>query len=351
MQPLVSVIVDSYNYARYVAEAIESALGQDYPRVEVIVVDDGSTDRSPEVIAGYADRARTILKENGGQASALNAGFAASRGDIVIFCDSDDFLFPNAVASVVAAWRAGCAKVQFRLAIVDAEGRRTGTIPAAELPLPSGDVVPIIAAGGAYLYPPTTGNAFARPTLEALMPIPEADFRLSPDGYLNSLAPFHGEVVSIPDEIGAYRLHGENRWIGLSSARELRRHVEHDVLKERYILDTARAQGRVLPPDLSLRDFGQAVHRLCHLRVDPAGPVVGSDTRLGLALACVRAALRSPQLAGLERLLQSAVVVAIALAPRPLARRLVAWELTARPRPAILRLARRAMRRIRLPMR
>src|SRR3954451_20463787 len=97
VRPLVSIVIDNYNYARFLPEAIESALAQTYPDTEVIVVDDGSTDDSREIIASYGSRVRPVLKTNGGQASAFNAGFAASRGDVVLFLDSDDTLFPEAV--------------------------------------------------------------------------------------------------------------------------------------------------------------------------------------------------------------------------------------------------------------
>src|SRR5437764_1069566 len=90
--PDVSVIINNYNYGRFLAEAIESALSQTLPATEVIVVDDGSTDNSPEVIGRYEGRIRSIMKSNGGQASALNAGFGASSGDVVIFLDADDVL-------------------------------------------------------------------------------------------------------------------------------------------------------------------------------------------------------------------------------------------------------------------
>src|SRR5215213_900396 len=94
-EPLVSVIIDNYNYGRFLREAIDSALGQTYPRVEVIVVDDGSTDDSRAVIAAYGDRVVPVLKENGGQASAFNAGFAASRGELICFLDADDTFMPE----------------------------------------------------------------------------------------------------------------------------------------------------------------------------------------------------------------------------------------------------------------
>src|SRR5215211_5807628 len=87
--PLVSIIITSYNYARFLPAAIESALAQCYPQIEVLVVDDGSTDSSREIIAQYQSRNRVVpvLKEHGGEASAMNAGFARSQGAIVIFLD------------------------------------------------------------------------------------------------------------------------------------------------------------------------------------------------------------------------------------------------------------------------
>ena len=78
---LASIIINNYNYGRYLPKAIDSALAQSYPHTEILVVDDGSSDDSRTVIASYGDRIIPVLKQNGGQASALNAGFAASRGD------------------------------------------------------------------------------------------------------------------------------------------------------------------------------------------------------------------------------------------------------------------------------
>src|SRR3989454_11778074 len=100
---LASIIVNNYNYGRFLREAVDSALNQTYRNTEVIVVDDGSTDGSPDIIAGYGDRIVPVLKQNGGQNSALNAGFSLSRGDVILFPDSGDVLLPTAVEAGLEA--------------------------------------------------------------------------------------------------------------------------------------------------------------------------------------------------------------------------------------------------------
>jgi len=101
LSKLVSIIIGNYNYQDYVSAAIESALSQTYTSCEIIVVDDGSTDSSRDAIRSFGDKVKTIFKQNGGQASAFNAGYAASTGDIVCFLDSDDLFLPTKVTRVV----------------------------------------------------------------------------------------------------------------------------------------------------------------------------------------------------------------------------------------------------------
>ncbi|BAY87276.1 putative glycosyl transferase [Calothrix parasitica NIES-267] len=100
-KPLVSILINNYNYGRFVGQAIDSALGQTYENIEVIVVDDGSNDNSREVIKGYGNQIISVLKKNGGQASAINAGFAASKGDIICLLDADDIFLPEKAAEIV----------------------------------------------------------------------------------------------------------------------------------------------------------------------------------------------------------------------------------------------------------
>jgi glycosyltransferase involved in cell wall biosynthesis len=95
--PLVSCIVPCYNGARYLGECLESILGQTHEPLEVIVVDDGSTDASPDVIAGFGSRVRYHRRENGGPAAACNTGLALATGEFIAFLEQDDLWSPGKV--------------------------------------------------------------------------------------------------------------------------------------------------------------------------------------------------------------------------------------------------------------
>jgi glycosyltransferase involved in cell wall biosynthesis len=98
----ISVIIPTYNYARYLGEAIDSALGQTYPALEVIVVDDGSTDETPAILAGYGDGIRVLRQRNQGVAAARNRGIAAAHGEYLAFLDSDDIWKPRKLELQIA---------------------------------------------------------------------------------------------------------------------------------------------------------------------------------------------------------------------------------------------------------
>src|SRR5687767_13189801 len=99
--PLVSVIIPTYNRASVVCRAIDSVLGQTYGNIEVIVVDDGSTDETLERLHSYGDRIRVLTQANAGPSVARNRGIAVATGGIVAFLDSDDYWLPTKVARQV----------------------------------------------------------------------------------------------------------------------------------------------------------------------------------------------------------------------------------------------------------
>lgn len=201
----VSIVIDNYNYCQFVAQAIESSLAQTHGNVEVIVVDDGSTDGSVDVINRYADRIKVIVKANGGQGSAYNAGFAASSGDAVVFLDADDWLYPEAAAGIAAAWHDGVSKVQFPLLMVDREGRSLGR----QVPHHMHDrhALALVRAFGTYGSPPGSGNAYSASFLRQVLPMSEPQWKRAADSVPILLAPAYGKVITLPAPLGAYRLH------------------------------------------------------------------------------------------------------------------------------------------------
>ena len=124
----VSVVIPAYNHARYLPAAIDSALAQTYAPVEVIVVDDGSTDDTPRVLAAYGDRIRVIRQANQGAGAARNAGLAASRGEYVAFLDSDDIWLPRKLELQMGRFDADPALglVHCGAETIDEHGRTTG---------------------------------------------------------------------------------------------------------------------------------------------------------------------------------------------------------------------------------
>lgn len=210
-----SIIITSFNYGRFLRETIESALNQTHPAREVIVVDDGSQDDSVDIIRSYGGAVTPIIKDNGGQASSINTGFEASRGNVIFFVDSDDALLPTAVEKAVEVFAADVAKVHWPLYEIDDHGERTGELwPPEELP--EGVLRELVIREGPHCYanPPTTGNAWARTLLDRILPIPEPTYRICPDSYLCTLAPLYGAIRRVDEPQGLYRVHGKNKYGG-----------------------------------------------------------------------------------------------------------------------------------------
>jgi glycosyltransferase involved in cell wall biosynthesis len=218
-RPLVSILINNYNYARFVGEAIDSALRQDYSAKEILVVDDGSTDNSREIIAEYGDQIVPIFKKNGGQASAFNAGVAASRGEILCFLDADDLFHPQKVTQVVNVF---CQQgvntkpmmVHHLLAVKsdngeDVEGRPYGKPHDAPFNL--------YAFAQRYRFVwyeagPTTTLSINRMLARKIFPLPETGVRVSGDDFIVCGASLLGEVISINVILGRYRVHNNNNW-------------------------------------------------------------------------------------------------------------------------------------------
>lgn len=242
--PLVSVVIPSYEQARFLGETIESVLSQDYEPIEVLVVDGGSEDGTAEVLERYADRlAYHVSEPDEGQSDAINKGFARARGEWIGWLNSDDLLLPGAVSALMAyaaehpdaRWLAGGGW------FVDEEGERLHHYDAPPGPLRAEDLSP------------WTGRWFAQPgTLMRRDLYDEAGGQVRRDlAYamdlelwlrLGSVAPLH----TVAADVSAYRLHVSSKTMAERADME----VEIvEVLLERLGWESARDRVRFLAED------------------------------------------------------------------------------------------------------
>lgn len=218
-QPLVSILVSNYNYARYIGESIQSALDQTYRNIELIICDDGSTDESIDVIETYErkdSRVRLIRKQNGGQASGFNAAYAVSQGEIIALLDSDDRFLPHKIERIVEDYQAQ-ADSGFgvhRVIRMSADNRRQGVWPMSA-PLPAGWFGTSLLQDGGILpfMPPTSGLSLRRDVAACIFPLPlERPLVSCPDQLITRLAPLLTKVTRVGNALSEYRLHGENNY-------------------------------------------------------------------------------------------------------------------------------------------
>ena len=212
-KPYVSALIDTYNHERFIEQAIASVLGQDMPRsdVEILVVDDGSTDGTPEIVRRFEPRVRLIRKPNGGQASAFNAGIPECRGEIVAFLDGDDWWAPRKLSRVVQTMNAYPSVGVLGHGIVDlaADGSGCSQAPktAERFSLNSLGDARVFRLRKSFLG--TSRMTFRAELLRRIGLVPTA-LTIEADEYLFTLGAALSEVMILPDTLTTYRLHGAN---------------------------------------------------------------------------------------------------------------------------------------------
>lgn len=219
-RPFFSVVVDNHNYGRYLGAAIDSVLAQDFPaeEVEVIVVDDGSTDDSRRVIEGYGGRIRAVFQPHAGQAEAFNRGISQAKGRVVCLLDSDDVWLPRKLSAVAPLFddpAVGCAEHFLR--DVDAG---LSPLPQFFPDWPKRYRLPDFLEGRTQ-WTATSGLAYDSARLRAALPIP-AELFYYLDDFLTVRVLFDAEVANLAQVLGCHRVHGAN-WCagGLQDARKL----------------------------------------------------------------------------------------------------------------------------------
>ena len=338
MQPkLVSIVVTNFNYARFLRVAIDSALAQTYPLIEVIVVDDGSTDGSRGIIASYGERVRPIFKANGGHVSADNVGYLATSGDVVLFLDADDALHSTAIERAVAAMAPGVSAVQMPVMTIDEDGRPLGSVlPVLPKRWGPAEIRRTMRRTGFYPYPPTSGNAYARWFIARIMPVDPARVHAGLDGVLNGTAALHGDVIVLRDPLAYYRFHGSNAGAAIRLRPErLNYYVSLDIPRNAFLVEEAKRLGIALKPGICERAFYYAQYRLASLKLRPDLHPIADDTLRSVTQRFLEAAFLAPD-PPFRRFLFAIWGLAVALAPVSLATQLVELRFCSRARPKML---------------
>jgi glycosyltransferase involved in cell wall biosynthesis len=219
----VSVLIDTYNHERFIEQAIVSALEQDFPAAdrEIIVVDDGSTDGTPEIVKKFEPHVRLLRKKNGGQASAFNAGIPECKGEIVAFLDGDDWWAPGKLQAVASAMAsdASIGLVGHGITEVYSDGRQHTEL-LREVPrfrIDSIDGARAFRLRKSFLG--TSRMTVRTEVLRQIGRVPEA-LRIEADEYIFTLAGILSDVLILREPLTFYRLHEANAFLVSSGSTE-----------------------------------------------------------------------------------------------------------------------------------
>jgi glycosyltransferase involved in cell wall biosynthesis len=235
---ITTCLINNYNYARYLPDAVESALAQTHPFDEIIVADDGSTDDSLAVLRrrfGHNPTVQIVAKKNEGQLSCFNEGFARSRGDIVFFLDADDVYEPNYVAEALAIYDRDPA-IDFVFCGTRQFGKRDKVRLLCDEDRDLGYSVILTALLHEWIGGPTSSLSMRRQILEKLLPLPFIDrWRTRADDCLVFGASLAGaRKYYLAEPLVRYRVHDANGFCGQrqDAAAVYRRRLAVNVLFE-----------------------------------------------------------------------------------------------------------------------
>lgn len=214
----ISVLISCYNQASFLEDALQSVFSQTsiLESVQVIVVDDGSTDNVSSIAAKYETSVQWISKENGGQASAWNAAWPLVNGEFVFFLDADDRWHSEKLQTCMTLFKENKSldAIYHYLDLIDSKGKKTGTYPNARLEKSKKEIYDQkkFSEGKLSYWAPSSGMGFRKTCLDQMMLIPE-DYKICADGYLQILMPFKArEFQLIPRYLADQRIHSANSW-------------------------------------------------------------------------------------------------------------------------------------------
>ena len=212
MTQLTTVLITTYNYGHFIKYAIESVLEQDFPKeqIEIIIIDDGSTDKTKDIVQQYKNKLKYIYQENQGQGAAINNGLLNSKGKYIFLLDADDIFYPDKIKETINTFKKNetIGMVRHLLDTMDKKGKITPRTNNLNFPYQD-DNIEWILTNSIYKTIGTSGLAYRRTHLKNLLPIP-SDLKICPDEYLSNHIIFYSKIVTLNKHLGAHRLHGKN---------------------------------------------------------------------------------------------------------------------------------------------
>ena len=281
-----SVLVDTYNHERFIEQAITSVLEQDFPASdrEILVVDDGSTDRTPEIVKKFEPRVRLLRKENGGQASAFNAGIPECKGEIIAFLDGDDSWAPKKLSSVAEALSAdgSLSLVGHGITEVFSDGGQHAQlikdIPRFRIDSEAG----ALAFRLRKSFLGTSRMTCRAAVLRQIGNVPEA-LTIEADEYLFTLAALFSEVLILRESLTFYRLHEANAFqVSAGNTKALRR-------KQRVL----EALAKSLMTRFAKEMASERIARIVLESIETEAELIRLSLDLGLPWETVRTELRN----------------------------------------------------------
>jgi Glycosyl transferase family 2 len=243
----ISVLIDTYNHERFIEKAINSVLEQDFPAAEreIIVVDDGSTDRTPQIVQRFEPRLRYIRKENGGQASAFNIGIPECRGQIIAFLDGDDYWLPGKLSRVADVLEknsaVGLVGHAIKESLPDDQERISAPAKDEKLRINSVESARLFRLRKSFLG--TSRMTMRAEIARRILPVPES-LVFEADEYLFTLAATMSEAVILREPLTCYVIHGSNLYVSAGSGKAgLRRKQEVMAALASSLREAMREQG------------------------------------------------------------------------------------------------------------
>ncbi|WGV98439.1 glycosyltransferase family 2 protein [Vibrio sp. YMD68] len=345
--PMVSVIITCYNYEKFIQTSIESVLNQNYPHIELIVVDDCSKDNSRALIMEYQDQLIPAFhEENKGHGGAFNTGYDTSSGDIVMFLDADDYLLPNSIEDALAQFPAQSGMCQYRMHLVDDQGSQFDIFPKKELHFDEGNKAKEkLLHCGQYQSTVTSGLLFKREYLDQVMPIPQESFRQGGDGYLVTLAPIFTTVSSSEYCLSAYRQHGLNHSAFSCQLTDRAKWLlDHNKMRHSALMNASKNKSLPLKNEFWFNDMVHLNQIMCLALFEPNNSFA-STSRLKIVTKAMNS-IKSQNLSTINRLILSMWWISISFSPRVIAKPLYSWRLLASSRPKFVQQASTFLRRL-----